>query len=116
MLSWATNAGHTVAMVTLTLRHHEGHRLRDSWTAASKGWGRVTSGRRWEKTSARFGMLGFARAIEVTHGENGWHPHIHAVLVLDGPVSVQMVQLLGDEMFEAWEKGLARIHRWVWVR
>lgn len=53
-------------------------------------------------------MLGFVRALEVTYGEEfGFHPHIHAVLVLDGPVSAGMVRLLGEHLFAIWEKGLA---------
>jgi hypothetical protein len=106
VLTWARSAGHTVCMVTLTLRHHVGHRLHDSWNALGKAWGNVTSGRRWEKTVTSYGVLGFARAVEVTYGEHGWHPHVHAVMVLDGPVSAVMVRQLGEEMFSVWEKGL----------
>lgn len=106
VLSWATSEGHTVALATMTMRHHAGQQLRDSWNALGKAWGRVTSGGQWEKATDRYGLLGFARAVEVTHGENGWHCHVHAVLVLEGPVSPQRVRLLGEHMFGVWERGL----------
>jgi hypothetical protein len=32
--------------------------------------------------SQRYGFVGAVRAMEVTHGRNGWHPHIHAILLL----------------------------------
>lgn len=107
VLSWATCQHHTVAMITLTMRHRLGQRLRDCWDAASKGWGRVTSGRRWERIVERFGVLGFARAVEVTHGDNGWHVHIHAVIVFDGPMSELMIRQAGEEMYGSWSAGLA---------
>jgi hypothetical protein len=38
----------------------------------------------WKRFAKRVGLVGLIRALEVTHGpENGWHPHIHA-LVLTG--------------------------------
>jgi replication protein len=109
VLEWAKKNGHTVAMATLTMRHNRKHRLADSWNAATTAWGRITSGRRWAKIKDRFGLLGWARAMEATYGEMfGWHPHIHAILVLEGPVSPGMVRELGEQMFSIWEKGLAR--------
>jgi hypothetical protein len=30
----------------------------------------------------RYRFVGVVRAIEVTHGCNGWHPHIHAILLI----------------------------------
>jgi hypothetical protein len=113
-LTWAAKAGHTVCMITLTMRHHLGHRLTDSWTTATTAWARLlrTHGETvdsWVKMKRDFGVLGFVRALEATYGYDfGWHPHIHAVLVLGGQVSPGMVRLLGERMYAIWEKGLAR--------
>jgi hypothetical protein len=113
-LNWARRSGHTVCMITLTMRHHLGHQLSDSWTTATSSWVRLlrTHGKHvdsWVKIKDEFGVLGFVRALEATYGEQfGWHPHIHAVLVLDGPVSPQRVRVLGERMYAIWEKGLAR--------
>lgn len=46
-LRWARREGHTVAMITLTVRHHRDDSLRDVWDAVSNGWAAVTSGRAW---------------------------------------------------------------------
>jgi hypothetical protein len=43
----------------------------------------LLKGRPWEKRAARFEYLGSIKAVEVTHGQNGWHPHTHAVLLFD---------------------------------
>lgn len=53
VLRWAVEQGHTVAMLTLTMRHHAGLPLRASWDAASASWGELTSGRAWAGESER---------------------------------------------------------------
>jgi hypothetical protein len=110
----------TVAMVTLTLRHREGQALDDLWDALSYAWGKVTSGAGWKggKTRAdgshaigdveRYGIRGFVRAVEVTHGDNGWHPHVHAVLLLDGPISQDGATALGLSMWQRWDRAVRR--------
>ena len=108
VLGWASNAGHTVALLTLTARHNASQPLRQTWNAIGTAWSRVTGGRPWEKITDSFGVLGFARAVEVTYGDNGWHPHLHVVLVLEGPVSHGMVRLLGERMWDTWTRGLAK--------
>lgn len=135
VLAWAVEQGHTVAMVTLTSRHSAGMRLEDCWDATGAGWGRVTSGKAWAGESdtsyqkrldnwaakgsrrkrpvqglgivQRYGVLGFARALEVTHGENGWHVHLHVVMIFEGQQSAEMVTNAAEDMWPAWEKGLA---------
>lgn len=37
----------------------------------------------WNRRRQRFGAVGSVRAVEVTHGENGWHPHVHAALLFE---------------------------------
>lgn len=108
VLTWATEQGHTVAMVTLTARHHAGMRLAPLWDAVGGAWRSLLTGRAWQATRDAYGVLGWARAVEVTHGDNGWHPHIHAVLVLRGSVSEDRVARLGEALWARWERALGR--------
>lgn len=135
VLAWAVEQGHTVAMVTLTSRHSARMRLEDCWNATTAAWGRITSGKGWAGESdatyqkrldnwaakgsrrkrpvqgrgivQRYGVLGFARALEVTHGENGWHVHLHVVMIFEGQQSAAMVTNAAEDMWVSWEKGLA---------
>ena len=53
LLTWATTSGHTVAMLTLTARHHRGQRLADLWSSLSDAWRFL--GRGWgSETEAAF--------------------------------------------------------------
>jgi hypothetical protein len=58
-----------------------------------KAWRNVNSGTRVGKElHKKIGFKGSIRAIEVTYGDNGFHPHIHALLFLDSDVSTTTVQ------------------------
>lgn len=76
-------AGRQVAFLTLTMRHRRGQRLADLWDALGYAWAAVTGGKTWQTESARHGLTGWVRVVEVTHGRNGWHVHVHALLLLD---------------------------------
>src|SRR5699024_1151736 len=51
-----------------------------------------------------YGILGFVRAFEATHGKAGWHPHFHIILVLSGSVPADDICVLGKKMFERWSR------------
>lgn len=81
-------AGYGVAMVTLTMRHFERHVLRDLVKVQHAAWSRsfgAKGGKMWVRLKREFGILGYARAWEVTRGPNGWHPHFHILLFLETP-------------------------------
>jgi hypothetical protein len=40
-------SGGSASLVTLTMRHHSGHKLAQLWKALSYAWERVTSGKHW---------------------------------------------------------------------
>lgn len=80
--TWAALEGHTVVMVTLTLRHRAGDRLEDLMHGLSTAHSRMVSGAPWTRFRDRVGFVGSVRAIEVTHGASGWHPHIHALYIV----------------------------------
>jgi hypothetical protein len=47
-----------------------------------RAWGRLTSGRHW--AALKKGGVQYIRGYDITYGQHGWHPHIHAVFVF-GP-------------------------------
>lgn len=68
-----------VWMLSLTLRHSVSHALVDLRDVLRQAWRYFTSGRRAEWKRA-IGARGIVRALEATHGEHGWHLHIHAMV------------------------------------
>ena len=120
-LAAAEARGLYVVMVTLTVRHRAGQPLAQLWDAVSKGWAAATSGAAWaggkERRDGsrrigdkeRFGVVGYIRATEVTHGVNGWHPHIHVLLLLDQPTSQAGAEVLGLSLWSRWDRALRRL-------
>lgn len=149
-IRWAKTSGHTVAMLTLTVRHHAGEPLETVWERCTRGWEFVTAGWASESEKAyakrvakheqawadhraglrrrprelsprrvgakeRGGVLHWARAVEATQGENGWHVHLHVLVVLDRDVvpagglgaDVHVVRL-EESLFELWERGVTK--------
>jgi hypothetical protein len=66
--------GGGLTMVTLTLPHTLGDSLADLLDAMGDAWSLLASGGTWQKYRHRWGVAGYIRALEFTHGEAGWHP------------------------------------------
>jgi hypothetical protein len=94
-----------VYMVTYTLRHNHSDRLGDLLDGLRKARKASRSGAAYVRIAARHGIVGSIRALEVTHGANGWHPHIHELLFLD--VAPDRVGLVAD-LRAQWDRGLAK--------
>lgn len=72
-------AGGAAVMVTLTLRHHAGQRLRDLLGQLLAAWRWLTAHRDYK----RLGVTGTVRALEITYSRRaGWHPHLHVLVLL----------------------------------
>ena len=79
--------GGGVLFGTFTMSHDRGEELDNLWTILSQGWAYMTSGRQWVDFRNDFGLVGWVKSVEVTHGANGWHPHIHVLFFLDRPMN-----------------------------
>ena len=81
------SAGGGLYLATLTLPHNEGDALKPLRRQVSRAWSNVTRGAPWQRWRARLGIVGTVRALEVTHGPNGWHPHLHVALYTAAPLA-----------------------------
>ncbi|MDD7926950.1 hypothetical protein [Actinomycetospora chibensis] len=92
------------------IEEHTLRQARGCWDVLSDAWARVTSGGAWQADQELFGgLLGWARVVEVTDGENGWHVHIHALLCFGQQVSAELVAgSVGARMFFRWRAALKR--------
>jgi hypothetical protein len=98
--------GLPVAFCTLTMRHGRSDSLAKCWDALAAGWGRSTSGCKWDADRRAFGVRGYVRVVEVTHGRNGWHVHVHALLFAHGFTSDDDVDDFMRPMWGRWSKGV----------
>jgi hypothetical protein len=82
LVEWHGRDG--VQLLTLTFRHGLGDDLRKARQGLADAWRGMARGAPWAKFKRAIGYVGTVRALEVTHGPNGWHPHLH-VLILARP-------------------------------
>ena len=79
--------GGSVLHVVFTVAHRPDEALTDIWGVLSDTWSYLTSGGSWSNFKNALGLDGYIRSAEVTHGGNGWHPHLHVLLFINKPVS-----------------------------
>jgi hypothetical protein len=95
-------------LVTLTLPHAAGDKLQKTITLVSDGFRAVNAGRAYGEDRGAFGILGHIRAFEVTHGDNGWHPHLHVVVALDRPATRNVADAIQARWQARWDRWLLR--------
>lgn len=108
-LERAHAAGNGIAFVTLTLRHTAEDALADNLDALLEAWRKVTSWTAWKKLIKRLGLVGTIRAVEVTLGSNGWHPHAHLALIFDRPLSELERAALEGDLAAIWQRAVVKV-------
>lgn len=86
------NGGY-VYLLTLTNSHHFGDNLKQLMAGQKKALKYLWSDRKPKEHFAELGKVGHITANEVTHGKNGWHPHMHILLFFDNAVDIKELQM-----------------------
>jgi hypothetical protein len=102
-------SGGRAYMATLTIPHHSFQSCASLRRAVSSAYRGVKSGRAWGIAREGYGWLGDIRALEVTHGENGWHPHLHVLVLFKPGISKDKVQSFSGWLFQAWAAAVERL-------
>ena len=109
------DAGGAALFVTLTIRHKTRDPLKQSLEAVLGSWRKLLQGGAWVGTKRtegmrdRYGVVGYIRSTEITYGDNGWHPHIHAVILLSEDLSEDAVERFGDEVHGHWARHVQKV-------
>lgn len=105
--AWGSK-GKSFIFQTLTMKHHKGQSLDELWNGLSYAWQRLNSGGSAKKEATRYSQSGFIRVVELTHGKNGWHIHIHILRFLDTPPSQNDVEAWAEAQFQRWSNALTK--------
>lgn len=101
-LAAAKLAGYMPILVTYTLQHSWRDKLDDVLSGLLGALRGFKSGRGYQDIKSEYSILGGIRSLEPTYGENGWHPHIHELLILEKPISDQQVTGLRKWYADRW--------------
>lgn len=72
--------GGEVFLMSLTFPHMEHQALADNLKLFSEALKKFKNSRQYKAIMKAVGSIGSVRALEVTHGEHGWHPHTHDLI------------------------------------
>jgi hypothetical protein len=104
-LSAHTANGGRVLLVTLTAPHVRADRLVDLLDGQSAAWTAIRKHRDFRRLRAAH-VRGWIKRVDVTVGANGWHPHLHVLIFLDGDTTDEQAHELGAAMFVPWSRRL----------
>jgi hypothetical protein len=96
-------------MLTLTMPHDALDDLGPMRRHVSKAWSKVTGGAVYQRLKKKLQIVGTVRAMEVTNGPSGWHPHLHILILTAGKLEHVSSGKLGSDAI-AYKTTVAR--RW----
>lgn len=101
--------GGAVYMVTLTIRHHAFQRAAELRHAVTEAWRKVQGGSVWQGMKERAGVKGTVRALEVTYGQAGWHPHMHVLICTGKELPEATEEYLRGAIFDRWAAAVRKL-------
>lgn len=81
--TWRRQSG-TLLLLSYTLRHGADDDLKPLLGSLLEAHRYTKAGKGFQLVKDRYGWAGSVRSLEVTYGQNGWHPHLHELVFIDG--------------------------------
>jgi len=101
------DAGNRVGFLTLTMPHNYGDALSVSVRTVRQAFRKILQGRAYQSVRASWGLTGCVAALEITHGQNGWHPHLHILWFFERALDTEALTRFQEWVFARWAKGVA---------
>lgn len=102
----AREIGLAPILATYTMAHQHGESLAATLADITSAYTAMTSGGGWIGIKDTHHVVGYIRTFEMTFGQNGWHPHIHALMLADANMN-----RLSADLSDRWLRILQTINR-----
>ncbi len=99
----ALSQGLHISMLTLTVPHYVKDSLESVLDGISSALRKLKNRKAFKKVAQEIGLVGNIRTLEVTVGENGWHPHFHILLFTKSEFSEQELSSLQENLLFQWQ-------------
>lgn len=103
-MSWLGGMG----MATYTARHNKATTLPEILNGLLEAFRAFKSGKFFQEIKESYGWIGSVRTLEVTYGENGWHPHIHELVFFSNEIPIDIAMRLEFTLKQHWQAVLRR--------
>lgn len=95
--------GFSISMLTLTVPHYAKNHLEDVLNGIGSALRKLKNRKAFKKLALEIGLVGNIRTLEVTYGENGWHPHFHILLFTKSEFSEQELISIQKTLLSQWQ-------------
>lgn len=89
-------------LLTLTVRHTAADSAAALRDAVMGAWRSTLQGKEAQEWRESAGVAGWCRRLEVTHGPNGPHPHLHVLLLFEHRPTAAELDAVTDRFWERW--------------
>lgn len=107
-IQFAVNAhratGGHVYMATLTIAHDVSSDLRYTRRGLAEAWRALWQGKGGRALRQSLDVRHYVRAVELTHGDNGFHPHLHILLF----TTRQLTETDSERLLDSWQNVVLR--------
>jgi len=88
--------------LTLTFSHKKQDDLLDILNSQAKANTNMRASRKFKALMKEIGLVGSIKALETTHGANGWHPHTHEVMLVESKLSEDQIDEIKSTIYDLW--------------
>jgi hypothetical protein len=112
----SSDRGGSTIMLTLTVGHRPSDALKRLLDVVVKSWSCLTQSGTWASKCVASGVADWVRVLEIKHGPNGWHPHLHVLLFIQPGTAQGQAMFFARWVTSRWvdvveKQGLARPSR-----
>lgn len=94
--------GAYLLFVTFTVQHHYANTLEHSLDILQTSLKNFQQGNGFYQIKKVLGLVGTIRVLEITHGHNGWNPHLHCVFVVEKETTPAYTKEAKEMIFDRW--------------
>lgn len=100
-VDYAYENGKKCIMVTFTFPHGFNDELGELLKRQAKAFTALRSGKAFDNFKKDAGFLGMIRSLELTYGDNGFHPHTHELWIVNKTANAEKIK---DFVLKRWLK------------
>lgn len=98
-----------LVLATFTISHHLAEPLRQVMDRLQRAYTRTWGGRWAMAYKNKHRVIGMLRGLEITWGENGWHPHYHVLMIRSSANTPNAVKELDIDLTLRWVEAVIAV-------
>ena len=103
-MDWWKAQGGSVLLLTLTVPHYSTTDIKQLKKDLKKAYGKFFKGTRASKDLfCEYKIKHYISCFEITHGENGFHPHYHVLLFVPYAATPSRTLIMQMDMYDLWK-------------